>query len=47
MSRRRKSFEQLKTPIPLTAGERTARVKVPGAEQAHCADLSAWLLIIA
>lgn len=43
MSRRRKSFEQLKTPIPLTAGERTARVKVPGAEQAHCADLSASL----
>jgi hypothetical protein len=43
MNRRRKSFEQLKTPTLLTAGEPTARVKLPGAEQAHCADLSAWL----
>lgn len=43
MSRRRKSFEQVKSPTPLTAGEPTARVKLPGSERAHCADLSAWL----
>lgn len=43
MSRSRKSFKQVKTPVPLTAGEPTARVKVPGAERTHCADLSAWL----
>lgn len=43
MSSRRKSFEQVKTPTLPAAGEPTARVRMPGGERAHCADLSAWL----
>lgn len=43
MNGRRKTFGERQPPAVLQAAEPTARVKVPGTERTHCADLSAWL----